>query len=372
MSASLQTSILGINFENPFLLASAPPTALIESIDMAFEMGWSGAVLKTITPDDLEMIEASPRYTVLEEKKRIIGFQNIELLSHQTVKYWCEGIKFLKHKYPHKVIIASIMAPVNKAAWQELVKTLNDTPADAFELNFSCPHGMPEKGIFPTLNANREKMVSQAYEGMTLEEFYAYIRAFMQEDQPGFIGMKRGDIFYKPMVEIVEYLVKNKFTVYICSGSDRLMVRPLIEKNLPNIPPRQIIGSDSTIIASRQGDKDGLSYTFEKGDELILGGKNLIKNLQMNKVSVIAQEIGVQPVLAFGNSFSDASMLNYTINGNKYKALAFMLMCDDLEREYGNMQKAEEMRTDSAKYGWIPVSMRNDWKTIYGDSIKRR
>lgn len=156
MSASLQTSILGINFENPFLLASAPPTALIESIDMAFEMGWSGAVLKTITPDDLEMIEASPRYTVLEEKKRIIGFQNIELLSHQTVKYWCEGIKFLKHKYPHKVIIASIMAPVNKAAWQELVKTLNDTPADAFELNFSCPHGMPEKGIGMAIGTDAE------------------------------------------------------------------------------------------------------------------------------------------------------------------------------------------------------------------------
>lgn len=144
---TLQTNILGIKFENPFLLASAPPTALVESIDNAFEMGWGGAVLKTITPDDLEMNEASPRYAVLQDKKRIIGFQNIELLSHQTVKYWCNGIKFLKQKHPTKVIIASIMAPVEKNAWQTLVKTLNDTPADAFELNFSCPHGMPEKGI---------------------------------------------------------------------------------------------------------------------------------------------------------------------------------------------------------------------------------
>lgn len=144
---TLKTKILGIDFENPFLLASAPPTACIESIDMAFEMGWGGAVVKTITPDDLEMIEASPRYAVLKDKKNIIGFQNIELLSHQTIKYWCDGIKFLKQKYPHKVIIASIMAPVKKDAWQDLVKIFNDTPADAFELNFSCPHGMPEKGI---------------------------------------------------------------------------------------------------------------------------------------------------------------------------------------------------------------------------------
>ncbi|MBO7190805.1 MAG: NAD-dependent dihydropyrimidine dehydrogenase subunit PreA [Elusimicrobiaceae bacterium] len=147
MSHILRTSFLGIDFENPFLLASAPPTALVESIDKAFEMGWGGAVLKTITPDDLEMNEASPRYAVLQDKKRIIGFQNIELLSHQTVKYWCDGIKFLKQKHPHKVVIASIMAPVTKDAWQDLVRTLNNTPADAFELNFSCPHGMPEKGI---------------------------------------------------------------------------------------------------------------------------------------------------------------------------------------------------------------------------------
>ena len=194
----------------------------------------------------------------------------------------------------------------------------------------------------------------------------------MQEDQPGFIGMKRGNIFYKPMVEVVEYLVKNKFTVYICSGTDRLTVRPLIKENLPYIPNHQIIGSDSTIIAISQGDKDGLSYTFQEGDKLILGGKNLVKNLQMNKVSVIEQEIGEQPVLAFGNSSSDASMLNHTINGNKYKALAFMISCDDLEREYGNVQKAEKMRSDSTKYGWVSISMKNDWKTIYGDNIKRR
>ena len=229
-----------------------------------------------------------------------------------------------------------------------------------------------EKGIFPSLNNNREKMVSEAYQGLSVEEFYKFVRAFMQEDQPGFEGMKRGNIFYKPMLEVVEYLVKNKFTVYICSGTDRLTVRPLIEENMPYIPNRQILGSDSTIIARGQGDQDGLVYIFEKDDELVLGGKNLVKNLQMNKVALIEQEIGMQPVLAFGNTFSDASMVNYTIYNNKYKALGFMLMCDDLEREYGNLEKAEKMREGCKQYGWICVSMRDDWKTIYGDNIKRR
>ena len=154
--ASLKTSVLGIDFENPFLLASAPPTALIESIDKAFEMGWGGAVLKTITPDDLEMIEASPRYTSLKEKNKVIGFQNIELLSHKTVDYWCDGIRYLKEKHPTKVIIASIMSPVDRKCWHNLVYRLNETPIDAYELNFSCPHGMPEKGIGMAIGTTTE------------------------------------------------------------------------------------------------------------------------------------------------------------------------------------------------------------------------
>ncbi|MBQ4493915.1 MAG: haloacid dehalogenase-like hydrolase [Elusimicrobiaceae bacterium] len=251
-------------------------------------------------------------------------------------------------------------------------RVLDDKSYKATSEQLEAAKNSREKGLFPTLNANREKMVSEAYKGMTIEEFYTFVSNFMQQDQPGFTNMKRGDIFYKPMVEVVEYLIKNKFRVYICSGSDRLTVRPLVKENLPSVLPSQIIGSDSTIISSNQADKDGLSYTFKAGDKLVLGGKNLVKNLQMNKVSIIAREIGAQPVLAFGNASSDASMINYTINGNKYKALGFMLLCDDLEREYGNLQKAQKMRQDSLKYGWIPVSMRDDWKTIYGPHIQKR
>ena len=154
--ATLKTSILGIEFENPFLLASAPPTASIESIDKAFEMGWGGAVLKTITPDNLEMVEASPRYATIKEKGKVICLQNIELLSHETVQYWVDGIKYLKEKHPTKVIIASIMAPVEREEWQNLVKTLNKTPIDAFELNFSCPHGMPERNIGMAIGTSAE------------------------------------------------------------------------------------------------------------------------------------------------------------------------------------------------------------------------
>ncbi len=154
--ATLQTKVLGIDFENPFLLASAPPTAKIESIDKAFSLGWGGAVFKTITPDNLEMIEASQRYATWKQGNKVCGFENIELLSHLTVQQWLDGIKFLRQKHPTKVQIASIMAPVVKEEWQNLVKTFNNSAIDAFELNFSCPHGMPEKGIGMAIGTHPE------------------------------------------------------------------------------------------------------------------------------------------------------------------------------------------------------------------------
>ena len=225
-------------------------------------------------------------------------------------------------------------------------------------------------GKFPKLDKNRERMVAEAYRGMTPEGFDAFVRKFMTTDQPGFNGLKRGDAYYRPMLEVIAYLRQNGFTVYVIIGTERLTMRPLTA--VLRLPLAQIIGSDNTVVASGQNGKDALEYVFAEGDKLLLGGANLVKNLQMNKVSVIVREIGIRPVLAFGNTMSDASMLNYTVSGNRYKALGFMLLCDDLVREYGNAAKADQMLRNCRKYGWIPVSMRDDWKTIYGDGVTRR
>ncbi len=154
----LSTTVHGITFENPFVLASAPPTARLESIRKAFSLGWGGAVLKTITPDDLEMREVSPRFGVLRSRngKEIFGFENMELLSHKSVAYWQEAAAALKKEFPQKIVIASIMAPVEKQAWQDLARQIQQSPVDALELNFSCPHGMPEKGIGMAIGTDAE------------------------------------------------------------------------------------------------------------------------------------------------------------------------------------------------------------------------
>ena len=228
-----------------------------------------------------------------------------------------------------------------------------------------------ETGEYPSgLDVNHGKAVATAFKGMTTEEFDAYVKAYRDEPMESYTNMTNGQAFYKPMLEVVDYLQANDFKVYIVSGTDRLITRGLAE-GVIDIPLSQMIGSDENLVASGQGDKDGLDYTFGKDDKVITGGEFLIKNLKMNKVSVIEQEIGVQPVLCFGNSSGDVAMANFTINNNKYKSAAYMLCCDDTERENGNVEKADKMRKTCEENGYTAISMKNDWTTIYGDSVTK-
>jgi len=104
-------------------------------------------VAKTISLDASKVINVAPRYARLrtEKSNEIYGWQNIELISDRPFKVWIDEFKQLKDKYPDKIVIASIMEEYNKDAWVEIVERCQDTGVDAFELNFSCPHGLPER-----------------------------------------------------------------------------------------------------------------------------------------------------------------------------------------------------------------------------------
>lgn len=225
---------------------------------------------------------------------------------------------------------------------------------------------------FAGLEVDHGQAIASSFAGMTLAEFNAYIQEFKQLPMPGYEGMKRGEGWYQPMLEVVNYLQENDFTVYVVSGTDRFIVRGIVDQSPLHVPMGQIIGSDETVVTRKQGGTDGLGYVFDDQDELVLGGEFIIKNLKMNKVAVIVQEIGVQPVLSFGNSTGDSSMAEYVTTGNPYRSLAFMLCCDDTERENGNTAKADKMYELCQQYDWIPVSMKNDWTTIYGDGVVRK
>lgn len=211
-----------------------------------------------------------------------------------------------------------------------------------------------------------------AFENMTFEQLEEYTKDYMQKESPGFNNMKRGEGFFEPMVEIVNYLQANDFKVFICSGGDRHIYRTLARSRL-NLPEGHIKGTYSSVSASGQTNRSDSSYEFKRDDELIMGGEFKYKNVRMNKVSLIKTEIGKQPVLSFGNSAGDYSMAKYVTSHNKYDSRAFMILCDDLVREYGNEEEANKIKKKcDENANWVSVSMKNDWIKIYPDKVSKK
>ena len=209
---------------------------------------------------------------------------------------------------------------------------------------------------------------ARAYSGLTLQEFAAYINGCLVREVDGFEGMTYATAFYTPMLEVIEYLQDNEFKVFVCSGSDRFICRVLLE-GMIDIPYENIIGMDVGFEATGQGDVDGLDYVFKAGDDVVRTEQLIIKNLKMNKVLQIVQDIGRKPVLSFGNSSGDVSMHMYTVSDNPYRSAAFMLIANDDERDYGNVEKAERLGEQWEAAGFHVISMRDDFRTIYGDNV---
>jgi len=148
MALSLSTTVNDIQFENPFLLASGPPGTNAKVIAKSYDLGWGGVVCKTISLDASKVVNTAPRYAKLkarEDDKVVVGFENIELISDRPFDVWLDEFRQLKKSYPKKILIASIMEEYRREAWHEIVRRAQETGVDGFELNLSCPHGLPER-----------------------------------------------------------------------------------------------------------------------------------------------------------------------------------------------------------------------------------
>ena len=207
---------------------------------------------------------------------------------------------------------------------------------------------------------------AKAYSGMTLAEFDAYVKAYAQEPANGFFGMTYGQSFYKPMLEVFEYLRDNGFTYYVVSGSDRFICRALVESI--GIHPNRVIGMDVKLRSRSQGTEEGVNYTMGKEEDIVRTDELIIKNLKTNKVLQISQEIGKVPVLTFGNSSGDCAMHNYCLS-NPMKSASFMLIADDDQRDHANREKALTLGQQWREAGYHVISMRDDFKTIYGYGV---
>jgi len=215
---------------------------------------------------------------------------------------------------------------------------------------------------------------AKAYAGMTMEEFYDYAVEFGQKATASFNNMRYIDNFYLPMVELVRYLYENGFTIYVISGTERTTTRAIVA-NSPiqeYVTPNHVIGTDFEVKQrGHETEASNMNFKYENGDELVLTGGFIQKNLNGNKSIYVQREIGQRPVLAFGNSGSDTSMMNYTIDSrNPYPAQAYMIVADDDVREWGT-QNWEEKSAEYQEKGFIPVSMKNDFAQIYEEGITR-
>jgi dihydropyrimidine dehydrogenase (NAD+) subunit PreA len=147
--ADLHTNFLGIHSPNPFWLASAPPTDKAYNVNRAFEAGWGGVVWKTLGEDGPPIVNVSgPRYGAIHSAdRRVIGFNNIELITDRPLKINLDEIRQVKRDWPDRALVASLMVPCTESAWKAIIPMVEDTGADGLELNFGCPHGMSERGM---------------------------------------------------------------------------------------------------------------------------------------------------------------------------------------------------------------------------------
>ncbi len=147
--ANLSTTFAGIESPNPFWLASAPPTDKEYNVQRAFEAGWGGVVWKTLGEEGPPIVNVNgPRYAALYAgDRRLIGFNNIELITDRPLQTNLAEIARVKRNWPDRAMVVSIMVPCEEASWKAILPMVEDTGCDGIELNFGCPHGMSERGM---------------------------------------------------------------------------------------------------------------------------------------------------------------------------------------------------------------------------------
>ena len=147
--ADLRSNFLGIRSPNPFWLASAPPTDKEYNVVRAFKAGWGGVVWKTLGEEGPPVVNVNgPRYGAIHgPDRRVLGFNNIELITDRPLEINLQEIKKVKREWPDRAMVVSLMVPCEEEPWKKILARVEETGADGVELNFGCPHGMSERGM---------------------------------------------------------------------------------------------------------------------------------------------------------------------------------------------------------------------------------
>ncbi len=270
--------------------------------------------------------------------------------------------------------IISEKAPVYIDYCLTIYRVLDDPTYDASDEEIDSvrqirEHAYTEGKSFHPEGLKKADIIAMAFAGMTPEEFRSYVVDFADNQAVvGFDGMTYGESFYKPMIEVIKYLKANDFEVWMVSACEREIVRALTDRF--DISPDHVIATDVQYVASGKADENADKYNMGQDEEIVLGTpRDAVGCEESGKPAAIAREIGKRPVLAFGNSSGDYSMLNYAESNPYHKGMGCLVVCDDTVREYGSSEKAAEYYSEIENEGWTAFSMANDWATIYGEDV---
>ena len=227
------------------------------------------------------------------------------------------------------------------------------------------------KGIpIDNFDALERELGPKLYEGLTPEEYAEVVRKFGKQPVWGFEGMTYDEAYFQPMLSLVEYLYKNGYKIYIVTATYRDAVRVMTENVLGEyIPSDHIIGTDLLYTASGDEHKDSTFYELKPDDKLVIAGKLFLKDQKTNKATSIQREIGKVPVLAFGNSTGDFSMATYTLQNEKYGGRAYMLLCDDTQRDYGDPEAAAAFKEKCDANGFYTISEKEEFEILYPEGV---
>ena len=239
---------------------------------------------------------------------------------------------------------------------------------------------MNQKSMPEGWGDRQQEEQAMGFAGLTQKEVEDYVTNFIEAEPVwNLSNLTWGTALYWPMIEVVSYLVANDFQVYICSGVDRDVCHAIV-KDIYDIPRYRIMSSDVYYLPEnllKEKDYKGApffeNYSFDqlKGQRVVRGAfKNLCTSF--NKVDAITRELAQKPILAWGNSTGDFPMFDFITADNPYPSIAFCLLCDDTDREFGNPSKAEKCKNACEQNGWIGVSMHDEWATIYGPEVQRQ
>jgi len=210
-----------------------------------------------------------------------------------------------------------------------------------------------------------EKLAGATLSGMTLDEFHAQVGAWLAQAQDPRWHKHFTDLTYQPMKELMAYLRANGYKTYIVTGGGQDFVRTYADATY-GVPPEQIVGSAGAV-----------KYVYPNGGtpHLVKLPKMIVNDNDAGKPEAIQLLIGRRPYASVGNSTGDQQMLEYTKGGTGLR-LSMIVLHDDAAREYAYGPATglpdskigtftQGLYDEAMRSGWIVISMKKDWKTIF-------